>query len=71
MRDADGTDNSYIYPNLVSNQLAPTPFVVPRTFHVVTLSAHQLVTERRWENMDIGDGYYVPTSYLTTDTYTR
>jgi hypothetical protein len=49
----------------------PTPFVVPRTFHVVTLSAHQLVTERHWENIDIGDGYYVPTSYLTTDTYTR
>ena len=49
----------------------PTPFVVPRTLQVIELGAHKLVTERHWENIDIGDGYYDPTNYITTDTYTR
>ena len=49
----------------------PTPFVVPKTVHVSELSAHKLVTEEPWENIDIGDGYYEPTTYVTTQTYTR
>lgn len=49
----------------------PTPFVVPRTFRVTELSAHKLITEYQWENKDVGDGYYEPTKYVTTQTYTR
>lgn len=43
----------------------------PRTFYVTELSAHKLITEWRWENIDVGDGYYTPTKYVTTATYIR
>lgn len=49
----------------------PTPFTVPQTLRVTELSAHKLVTERHWESIDIGDGYYASTNYVTTQTYTR
>jgi hypothetical protein len=45
--------------------------VASRTLQVTELSAHKLVTEDHWENIAIGDGYYEPTKYVTTDTYTR
>jgi hypothetical protein len=49
----------------------PTPFVRPQTLQVTELSAHKLVTERRWENIDSGYGSYEPTNYVTTQTFTR
>ena len=44
---------------------------VPRTFQVTELSAHKLVIEWHMDNVDIGDGYYIPTHYVMTETYTR
>jgi len=49
----------------------PARFDVARTFRVTELSAHTLVIERRWQNIDVGYGHYEPTKYITTNTYTR
>jgi hypothetical protein len=61
-------DSVLTFPAIYSWRTAIT---VPRAFHVTELSAHKLVVEDRWQNADVGDGYYVPTTYVTTDTYYR
>jgi hypothetical protein len=68
--DSDYTyqEQTLKFPAIIS---WPTTFVRSQTLQVTELSAQKLVTERHWENIDIGDGYYEPTNYVTTQTYTR
>lgn len=74
-RGANVIDGEYTYQGQTLAFAAiiswPTPFVRPQTVQVTELSAQKLVTVRHWKNIDIGDGYYEPTNYVTTQTYTR